>query len=187
VAWHFRRAPKGWQTDHPDTQKGIQELMHQLLGISLHSLPGKVYVKCLVEKCREIIEAMLDDTQCGFRRGHSITEQNSTHQQIFEKTWEYAKDIYTCFVDFRKVHDRVPLEKRLGVLWEYGVDGRLLRQVTVFLLTIDVLVGGVNSQPFTLILDSDKGVRCHHSSSYSISGLLKLFVLQPRLKKCFSM
>jgi len=25
VAWRFGRAPKGWQTDHPDTQKGRQD------------------------------------------------------------------------------------------------------------------------------------------------------------------
>ena len=53
--------------------------------------------------------------------------------------WEYAKDIYTCSVDPGKVHDRVPHEKLWGVLREYGVDGRLLRQITVFLLTISVV------------------------------------------------
>jgi len=84
--------------------------------------------------------------------------------------WEYAKDIYTCSVDPGKVHDRVPHEKLWGVLREYGVDGRLLRQITVFLLTISVVVGRVKSQPFTVVLDSDKDVCCHHSSSYSTPG-----------------
>jgi len=42
------------------------------------------------------------------------------------------------------------------------------RQITVFLLTIGV--GGVELQPFTVVLDSDKGAYCHHTSSYSISG-----------------
>jgi len=49
--------------------------------------------------------------------------------------------------------------------WRPSVTGR---QVTVFLPTIGV--GGVKLQPFTVVLDSDKGVYCHHSSSYSISG-----------------
>jgi len=49
--------------------------------------------------------------------------------------------------------------------WRPSVTGR---QVTVFLLTIGV--GGVKLQPFTVVLDSNKGVYCHHSSSYSISG-----------------
>ena len=45
--------------------------------------------------------------------------------------------------------------------WRPSVTGR---QVTVFLLTIGV--GGNKLQPFTVVLDSDKGVNCHHSSSY---------------------
>jgi len=51
------------------------------------------------------------------------TEQISTLQQIFKKSWEHAKDLYTSFVDFGKVYGRVPREKPWGVLWEYGVDG----------------------------------------------------------------
>jgi len=61
-------------------------------GISLLSLPGKVYAKCLVKRCREIIEPKLIDSQCGFRSGRNTTEQNSTLQQIFGKSWEHAKD-----------------------------------------------------------------------------------------------
>jgi len=40
-------------------------------GISLLSLPGNVYPKCF-EKCREIIELKLDDTQWGFRPGRTL-------------------------------------------------------------------------------------------------------------------
>jgi len=53
------------------------------------------------------MEPKLDDTKCGFRRGRSTTEQNSALQQIFEKSWEHAKDAYACFVDLVKVYDRV--------------------------------------------------------------------------------
>ena len=55
----------------------------------------------------EIIEPKLDDTQGGFRRGCSTTEQISTLQQIFEKSRQHAKDVYTCFVDLGKVYSRV--------------------------------------------------------------------------------
>jgi len=51
---------------------------------------------------------------------------NLTLQQIFEKSWEYAKDVYTCFVYLEKAYDRVPREKVCGVLREHGVDTRLL-------------------------------------------------------------
>jgi len=56
----------------------------------------QIYVaKCLGKRCREINEPKQDDTQCGFHPGHSNTDQIFTLQQIFEKSWEYAKNVYT--------------------------------------------------------------------------------------------
>jgi len=34
----------------------------------------------------------------------------------FEKDWEYAKNVYTCFVDLEKAYDRVSCEILWGVL-----------------------------------------------------------------------
>jgi len=62
-------------------------------------------------------------TQRDFLRGRSTTDQ------FLEKTWEYAKDVYTCFVDLEKACNQVPREKFWGVLREYGADGRLLLTV----------------------------------------------------------
>ena len=60
-------------------------------GIPVISVPGKVYAKCLEKKCREIAEPKLTDAQCGFRPGRSTMDQIFALQQIFEKSWEYAK------------------------------------------------------------------------------------------------
>jgi len=64
---------------------------------------------------RNINEPKLNDTQCGINPGYSTADQNFTLQQIFEKSWEYAKNFYTFFVDFEKAYDRVPREKHWGV------------------------------------------------------------------------
>jgi len=74
------------------------------------------------------MEPKLDDTQSGFRRGRSTTEQISTLQQIFKKSWEHAH-VYRCVVELGKVYGRVPREKLWEVLREYGVDGCLLLAV----------------------------------------------------------
>jgi len=32
-------------------------------------------------------------------------------QKIFEKSWEYAENLYTCFANLEKAYDQVPREK----------------------------------------------------------------------------
>ena len=47
-------------------------------------------------------------------------------QQIFEKSWEYAKEVNACFVDLEKAYDHIPRDKLWAVLLQYGIDGQLL-------------------------------------------------------------
>jgi len=99
----------------------------------MNQLPRHLFAKpprkSVCQDAVKIIEPKLDNTQCGFCRSRSTAKQISTLQQIFEKSWEHAKDLYTCFVDLGYVYGRVPREKFWLVLWEYRVDDRLLLAV----------------------------------------------------------
>jgi len=61
--------------------------------------------KSVCQDAAKVIQPKLDNTQYGFRSGCSTTEQISTLQQIFEKCWEHAKDLYRYFVELGKVCD----------------------------------------------------------------------------------
>ena len=80
---------RNWQTGViiPIFKKGDCKQCTNYREISLLSLPGKVYAKCLERKCREIVESKLEDGQCSFCAGHSTTDQIFTLKQIFEKSW----------------------------------------------------------------------------------------------------
>jgi len=83
---------KKWQTGVIISifKKGDRKQCSNHRGISLLSLLGKVYAKCIERKCREIVESKLEDGQCDFRPGSSTTDQVFTLKQIFDKFWEYG-------------------------------------------------------------------------------------------------
>ena len=147
VAWKLGKTPREWQTGViiPIFRKGDRKQCTNYRGISLLSLPGKVYAKC-----REIVESKLEDGQCGFCPGRSTTDQIFTLKQIFEKSWEYGKGLCACFVDLEKAYDRVPRDKLWKVLQEYGVDGQLLCAIKSFYCRPEVCVrvNGKQSKPF---------------------------------------
>jgi len=41
----------------------------------------------------------------------AVALQNKSLSSKFEKSWQHAKDLYTCSVDLVKVYGRVPREK----------------------------------------------------------------------------
>ena len=96
------------------------------------------------------MEPKLEDGQCGFCPSRSNMNQIFTLKQIFEKSWEYGKDLFTCFVDLEKAYDRVLRDKLWKVLREYGFDGQLLRAIKWFYSRPEVCVrvNGKQSKPF---------------------------------------
>ena len=80
VVWKFSKTSKDYQTGViiPIFKKGDRKQCTNYRGISLLSLPGKVYAKCLERKCREIVESKLEDGQCGFRPGRSWTRSRDS-------------------------------------------------------------------------------------------------------------
>lgn len=153
VAWSSGKAPMDWQSGIVVPifkNKGNRRDCANYRGISLLSIPGKVYSRCLETRARGIVEPQLAEGQCGFRPGRSTTDQIFTLRQVFEKAWEYNLDICACFVDLQKAYDRVPRDKLWGVMREYGVNGRLLNAIKSLYERSEscVRVNGVKSRSF---------------------------------------
>jgi len=65
----------------------------------LSSLHWKVYSKCLEKRYRKINAPKLEDIQCSICSSSSTTSQvKFSLSSKFEKSHEYASDVYTCFV-----------------------------------------------------------------------------------------
>ena len=105
-----------------------------------------MFAKCLERKCQERVESKLEDTQCGFRPDCNTMDQIFSLKQIFEKFWEYAKDVLACFVDLEKAYDQVLGGKLWRVLQEYGIDMHLSMAVKSLYCQPEVC-GRVNGKP----------------------------------------
>ena len=60
------------------------------------------------------------DVQAGFRKGRGTRDQIANIHWIIEKTREFQKNIYFCFIDYTKAFDCVDHNK-LYILQEMGI------------------------------------------------------------------
>ena len=67
----------------------------------------------------------LPDVQAGFRKGRGTRDQIANSHWVIEKTREFQKNIYFCFIDYTKAFDCVHHNKLWKILQEMGVSGHL--------------------------------------------------------------
>ena len=64
-------------------------------------------LKILQVRFQQYMNCELPDVQAGFRKGRRTRDQIVNMCWIIEKTREFQKNIYFCFIDYDKVFDCV--------------------------------------------------------------------------------
>src|SRR3984885_7608136 len=95
-------------------------------GISLLSIPGKVYTRVLQQRMRRYIEEVIAEEQAGFRTGRGTIDQLFVIRQLAEKYTEKNKIVYNNFIDFRQAFDSVWQKGLWQVLRNYGIPEELV-------------------------------------------------------------
>ena len=67
----------------------------------------------------------LPDVQAGFRKGRGNRDQIANIHWIIEKTREFQKNIYFCFIDYAKAFDCVDHNKLWKIIQEMGIPDHL--------------------------------------------------------------
>ena len=91
----------------------------------LHSSHTLVMFKILQARLQQYVNCKLPDVQDGFRKGRGTRDQIANIHWIIEKTREFQKNIYFCFIDFVKVFDCVDHNKLWKILQEMGIPDHL--------------------------------------------------------------
>ena len=76
-------------------------------GISLLSIPCKVYTRILDGRVRSITESKVMEVQGGFRRGRSCVDQVFMIRQLSEKVLEKNGQMAVACADLEKAYDNV--------------------------------------------------------------------------------
>ena len=77
IAWTSGTVPLDWQIGVvvPLFKKWDRRVCSNYRGITLLSLPGKVYLGVLERRIRRIVESRIQEVQCGFRPGRGTVDQ----------------------------------------------------------------------------------------------------------------
>ena len=133
--WKTQQWPQDWKRSVfiPTPKKGNAKECSNYHTIALISHASKVMLKIFQARLQLYVNCELADVQAGFRKGRGIRDQIANIRWIFEKTREFQKNIYICFIDYTKAFDCVDHNK----LWKIIKEMRLPVYLTCLLRNLN--------------------------------------------------
>ena len=125
--WEDENIPADWKEGYliKLPKKGDLSNCNNYRGITLLSVPGKVFNRVLLNRMRDIVDPKLRDQQAGFRQNRSCTDQIATLRIIVEQSLEWNSPLYILFIDYEKAFDSVDRETLWKLLRHYGIPNKI--------------------------------------------------------------
>ena len=153
--WNTEQMPEDWKCGHlvKLPKKGSLKECANWRGITLLSIPGKVFSRVLLERMKKEVEAILRDEQAGFRQERSCTYQIATLRMILEQSLEWNTSLYVVFIDYEKAFDSVDRSTLWKLLQHYGIPEKIIRMIRLAYepSTCQVIHGNTLTEPFTVL------------------------------------
>ena len=129
--WTAEEFPQDWKDGHliKLPKKGDLSNCGNYRGITLLSIPGKIFNRILLERMKETIDVHLRDNQAGFRQNRSCVDQIATLRIIVEQSMEWNSPLLINFIDYEKAFDSVDRTTLWKVLRHYGIPLKLVRLI----------------------------------------------------------
>ncbi|KAG7301329.1 hypothetical protein JYU34_014259 [Plutella xylostella] len=119
-----KQAPKQWSASITTLlhKKGDRDNLGNYRPISQMSNIYKIFSKILLNRLSKILDENQPREQAGFRKNFSTIDHIHVVTQLIEKTKEYGKTLYICFIDFTKAFDSLEYSAIWQALLDQGVD-----------------------------------------------------------------
>ncbi|XP_073695611.1 uncharacterized protein [Garra rufa] len=129
--WEEEEIPNDWKEGYliKLPKKGDLSNCNNYRGITLLSVPGKVFNRILLERIKDAVDQQLRDEQAGFRQNRSCTDQIATLRIIVEQSLEWNTPLYINFVDYEKAFDSVDRGTLWKLLRHYGIPAKVVNLI----------------------------------------------------------
>ncbi len=87
--------------------KGKRRECGSYRGISLLSIPGKVYGKVIIERVQQLTEEKISEEQGGFSKERGCVDQIFSFRMVVEKILAKGKTLYDACMNLERAYDRV--------------------------------------------------------------------------------
>ncbi|VDP83889.1 unnamed protein product [Schistosoma curassoni] len=107
--WKEEQVPMDWKEGHLINipKKGGLSKCENYRGITLLSIPGKVFNRVTLNRMKDAVDTQLRDQQTGIHRDRSCTNQIATLLIILEQSVEWNSSLYINFIDYEKAFGSV--------------------------------------------------------------------------------
>jgi len=158
--WQKEQAPSDWLTGLivKIPKKGDLTNCDNWRGITLLSIPSKVFCRVILCRIRDQVDRLLREEQAGFRSLRGCIDQIFALRNIVEQCLLWNSPALVNFVDFKKAFDSVHRKTLWQILRHYGIPDKIVRLIAMFYTGFECRVlmeAGVESESFAV----NSGVR----------------------------
>ena len=132
--WEENKIPADWSKGLivKLSKKGDLGNCDNWRGITLLSIPSKVFCRILLNRIDEELDKTLRQEQAGFRKGRGCIDQIFALKNIVEQCIEWKTPLYINFIDFKKAFDSIHRETLWTILRSYGIPDKIVTLIKCF-------------------------------------------------------
>ena len=101
-------------------------------GITLLSVPSKVFLRVIATRIIKAIDGILRKEQAGFRANKGCIDHIFALRNIIEQCIEWQHTIIINIVDFEKAFDSLDRESMWEIMRTYGIPDKIITMIRLF-------------------------------------------------------
>ena len=121
---------KGETLVKPLYKKGDKSEYFNYWSISLVSVGSKLLSNMILFRLRDVVDQVLREEQCGFRKGRGCVDQIFTLRLIIEKCLSCQTPLVLSFINYEQAFDSLDRRALANVLSLYGIPDKYMKVIS---------------------------------------------------------